>query len=108
MRTGRQLVNRHSFVTHNSRFSNRLPLSLPAKLLLPRVSSTCGKEQALTRAEINRLTKQRGKVPWLRFYRFGGFRSAQLFGLSGAANFGGPTVGLQKPRNRSSSIAGKT
>jgi hypothetical protein len=32
----------------------------------------------MTRAEINRLTKQRGKVPWLRFYKIssGGLRPA--------------------------------
>jgi hypothetical protein len=50
----------------------------------------------MPRAEINRLTKQREKVPWLRFYKPLAEASGQrIIALDSGA------VGLQKPRNRS-------
>src|ERR1700676_659373 len=82
--TGRQLVNRHPplHTTPESRTASHF--HSPQNSPFDPYPQSVERIMVMTRAEINRLTKQRGKVPWLRFYKIssGGLRPADhRFGL---------------------------
>src|SRR6202790_4678302 len=94
--TGRQLVNRHPplHTTPESRTASHF--HSPQNSPFDPYPQSVERIMVMTRAEINRLTKQRGKVPWLRFYKIssGGLRPADhRFGL-GAVVYKNQETGL--------------